>query len=82
MYEVSEWNDTHEPKYNDGAVLYNYKENGDLVFDEYVPIKTFFGLYEEKTGSRITNINSVKTSGRELVSKEAYREKKLVKEIK
>lgn len=82
VYEVSEWNDTHEPKYNDGAVLYNYKENGDLVFDEYVPIKTFFGLYEEKTGSRITNINSVKTSGRELVSKEAYREKKLVKEIK
>ena len=81
VYEVSEWSETQEKGYDDGAILYNYKENGNLVLQDYVPIKTFFGLYEEKTGSKITDINSVKSSGKELVSKQVFREKKLVKEM-
>jgi hypothetical protein len=81
VYEVSEWSETHENKYNDGDMLYNYKENGNLVLPEYVSIKTFYALYEEKTGYKITDLNSVKSSGKELVSKPVYREKKLVKEM-
>lgn len=82
IYEVSKWSEVHEKEYNDGDFLYNYKENGNFVLNEFVPMKTFFALYEQKTGSKITSVNDVKTAGKELVNKVVYREKKLVKEIK
>lgn len=82
VYEVSDWSETQEKGYNDGDILYNYKENGNLALEEYVPVKSFITLYEIKTGTKITNVNDVKSNGKELVSKMSYREKKLVKEIK
>ena len=81
VYEVSEWSETQEKGYSDGEILYNYKENGNLVLDEYVPIKTLFALYEQKTGSKTSDLGTFKTGGRELVSKQVFREKKLVKEM-
>ena len=82
IYEISEWSETRQRDYNDGELLYNYKENGKEVLSSYVPRKSFIALFEEKTGKKISDLQSVKTYGKELVNKEAYREKKLIKEIK
>ena len=82
VYEVSDWSETQEKGYNDGNILYNYKENGNLVFENYVPIKTLLGLYEEKTGSRAFSLDVIKSNGKEVVKKQVFREKELVKEIK
>ena len=82
IYEVSSWSDTREKDYNDGELLYNYKENGKEVLSSYVPRKSFIALFEERTGKKITDIQSIKSYGKELLNKVAYREKKLIKEIK
>lgn len=82
VYEISSWSETKDETHNDGDLLYNYKQNGNLVLDDYVQPKTLIGIYSEKTGKYISNINDIKSGGTELVSKMLYREKKLVKEFK
>ncbi len=82
VYEISEWSDTKDDLHNDGEFLYNYKVNGQLVLEEYVPAKSFIILFNEKTGKNLSSISEIKSSGAELVSQMAYREKKFVKEIK
>lgn len=82
VYEISSWSDTQDKDHNDGDILYNYKQNGNLMLDEYVPLKSFMALYTEKTGKIITNVNDVKSNGAELLSKVSYREKKFLKEFK
>lgn len=82
VYEISSWSETQDAEHNDGDILYNYKQNGNVMLDEYVPLKSFLALYTEKTGKLISNVNEVKSSGTELLSKVSYREKKLLKEFK
>ena len=82
VYEVSNWSETQEEGFNDGDVIYNYKDNGNFVLDEFVPIKSLLALYENKTGTRVTSVNDIKSNGIEVISKMVYREKKLVKEVK
>ena len=82
VYEISSWSENKDEEHNDGDVLYNYKQNGNLILDDYVQPKTLIGLYSEKTGKNISSVNDIKSSSTELVSKILYREKKLLKEFK
>ena len=81
IYEIGEWSEEKEATFNDGNILYNYKENGSLVLNEFVPLKTLIVLYNEKNQNNYTSMNDLKNAGVELVSKMVYRQKKLVKEI-
>ncbi len=82
VYEISSWSETKDELHNDGDILYNYKQNGNLALENYVQQKSLIGIYSEKTGKYISNINDIKSSGTELVTKMLYREKKLLKEFK
>jgi hypothetical protein len=79
IYKVSEWQDEKTQKTNDAAMLYNYKENGNLVFGEYYSEKTFIQKYFEKTQVPLTSPFQLKEN---LSTKTVYREKTLVKELK
>lgn len=81
IYEVSEW-DENKGDYNDGGVLYNYKDKGNLALDKYAPLKTFLALFSEKTGKAVTKVADIKGFGYEVVNKMVYRNKELVKEFK
>ena len=63
-------------------MLYNFKKDGELMLPEFVTTKAFLLMFEEETGKKISSVNDAKTYGYEVVSKVAYREKKLLKEIK
>ena len=83
VYEVSNWSKEKKDEYNDNAVLYNFKLNGKLMLNEDVPARTFIQKYNEITGKNISSINEVRNNREvELVSNLAYREKKLLKELK
>ena len=81
IFEVTDWTETRFNGYDEVALLYNYKENGELVLPEYVSEKKLLALYEEKTGINVTEINQIKASGKEVVNIQVFREKKLVKEL-
>ena len=80
IYEVSEWTEESSEELNDGDVLYNYKENGNLVLSEYMTSKAFVQYINSVKGLNIDSVNDIKSDNRELVSKIVYRSKKLVKE--
>lgn len=82
VYEVSDWSDTQDAEHNDGNMLYNFKKDGKEILSEYVTSKAFLLMFEEETGKKINAVNDAKSYGYEVVSKVAYREKKLLKEIK
>ena len=83
VYEVSEWHDTKEENDNENQLLYNYKKNGQLVLGEYVSDKAFVEWYYVKEKNNITSPYDIENKdGMELLTKNAYRSKKIVKEIK
>lgn len=82
VYEVGKWNDKKENGDNDTNTLYNYKKDGVLAFDGYVPEKTFVQLYFDKNQSLIKSpFDLSEKDGIELLTKNVYRTKKLVKEL-
>ena len=83
VYEVTNWSDTKSEGANDTDVLYNYKENGEVMLNEYVSSRTLINLYFQKNDTLIASpfdLNS--KEGVELLTKKVYREKTLVKELK
>lgn len=83
IYKVTNWSEKEEKIDNDVETLYNYKKNDKLVLDEYVPLHTFIKTYNEIELVPITSISDFESiEGQELVEKNVYREKTLVKEIK
>jgi hypothetical protein len=83
VYEVSEWHDTKQEGDNENSLLFNYKVNGALALGEYVSTKAFIEWYYVKTNSIITSPYDIDGSnGIEVVTKDVYRTKTLVKEIK
>ncbi len=83
VYEVSEWHDTKQEGDTENNILYNYKKDGTIQLGEYVSSSAFIEWYYIKTNSLITSPSDVNNSaGTELVTKDVYRTKTLVKEIK
>lgn len=82
VYEVGKWKDKKENGDNDTNTIYNYKKDGVVALDKYVTERTFVQLYFEKNKSSI--ISPFDISGREgleLLTKNVYRTKTLVKEL-
>lgn len=82
VYEVGKWKETKEEGDNDTDTLYNYKKDGVVIFDEYVPEKTFVEHYFKKNNIVIKSpFDLSENNDVELLSKNVYRTKKLVKEL-
>ena len=79
LYEVSEWSETKEPGYSDATALYNYKENGTLVFSEFYPESTFIQRYFNKNQRLLGSPFELKD---QLEMKTVYRKKTLLKDLK
>lgn len=79
VYEVTEWKEEKDSKDNETILLYNYREDEKVVFSEYYQEKTFIQKYFEKTKDLISTPFELKEK---LVTKNAYRQKTLLKEIK
>lgn len=83
LYEVTEWSEEKKGSDNERATIYNYKKNGEIVLEEYLPEVDFIQKYFEinkvilDNPFEITNIE-----GEELLTKKVYRTKTLVKELK
>lgn len=79
VYEITEWD--FDKKYNDNdmTTVYNYKQDGKLVFSEYYVETEFIQKYFEKTHKMIESPFDIED---DLVVKNVYRRKILVKEIK
>ena len=83
LYEVSEWHETKQEGDNDRNMIYNYKKDGALGLGEYVSAKAFVEYYYINTKSVISSPYEVSNaSGVELLTKDVYRTKTLVKEFK
>lgn len=61
IYYVGEWKEKKpaENKKVEKIILYNYKENNDYVFEEFVPIDIFIRYYKENVNGDISNINEI-----------------------
>ena len=82
VYEVGDWEEEYTDGCNDGDILYNYKENGQLVLSDFVPTKSFIGIVSLEKGIKINDVKDINSNGRDLVTKPVYRTKELVKEFK
>ncbi len=83
VYELGEITDEKVNEEDESIILYNYSENGKEMLNEYVTFRTFIKKYKELTGNTINDPSEVSNaSGLELLTKNVYRTKTLVKEIK
>ncbi len=83
VYEVSEWHETKEEGDNERNMIYNYKKDGALGIGEYVSAQAFVEHYYMNTKSVISSPYEVSNApGVELLTKDVYRTKTLVKELK
>lgn len=82
IYEVGQWKDTKEQGDNDTDTLYNYKKDGIVIFDEYLPERTFIEQYFDKNHILIKSpFDLSENTEVELLTKNVYRTKKMVKEL-
>ncbi len=82
VYEVGKWKDEKGKDDNDTNTFYNYKKDGVSAFDEYVAERTFVQLYFDKNNSFIKSpFDLSEKDGVELLTKNVYRTKTLVKEL-
>lgn len=79
IYEVTDWKEEKDVKDNETIHLYNYKEDGKNVLSEYYQERTFIQKYFEKTKDLISSPFELKEN---LVTKNVYRKKTLLKEVK
>lgn len=83
VYELSDWSDTQTKETNDQDALYNYKKNGTLMLEDYQQKNEFLHSFYVNEGKKLSSPFSVnQEQGMELVHKQVYRTKTLVKEIK
>ena len=83
LYEVTSWSETKTNTDNERATIYNYKKNGEVVFDEYLPEVDFLQRYFEINKVMLDNpFDITNREGEELLTKKVYRTKTLIKELK
>lgn len=82
VYELSAWQEAPiDDSSAESQTLYNYKKDGVEVSETYMLEKEFIDFYNEKELSSISSVNDVESENLELISKNLYRKKTLVKEI-
>ena len=79
VFEVTEWSEEKKEGDNDSFVVYNYREDGELVFPEYYPESTFLQKYFQKNKYAVSTPFAIKDK---LDTKMVYRKKTLVKDLK
>lgn len=81
IYEVTNWQDSKENT-NDVATLYNYKVNGVEALEKYCTLEELIERFNSKEGRYFRSLEDIKKDKRyQVLSKEMYRTKTLVKEL-
>ena len=83
VYEVGEWQDEQESDTNDNDTIYNYKKGEKVMLPEYISKNTFIHEFYVRENTRISTPFAVnKEKDMKLLTKQVYRTKTLLKEIK
>ncbi|MBR4672649.1 MAG: hypothetical protein IKO78_05585 [Bacilli bacterium] len=83
VYEVGEWQDEQESDTNDNGTIYNYKKGEKVMLPEYISKNTFIHEFYVRENTRISTPFAVnKEKDMKLLTKQVYRTKTLLKEIK